>query len=68
MTSAEEYEIFSFEIDPTLRPYFAGLSPRHRLFCPTAIGATKDNVTAYLQGTWSPKDGLQDGKDMHWGE
>ena len=66
--SAEEYEIFSFEIDPTLRPYFADRSSRHRLFCPTAVGAVRNNVTAYLQGPWSPKDGLQDGKDMHWGK
>ena len=73
---AEAYEIFSFEIDPTLRPYFAGLtSPRHHLFCPSAVvgnvgskGNALNFTTAYLQTPWTPKDKLQDGKEMHWGE
>jgi len=62
----DSFEIFSFEIDPVLAPYFAGLEG-HRLFCPAAVSDREGQVTAWLQGPWTPKDKLQDGKEMHWG-
>ncbi|XP_033628947.1 uncharacterized protein LOC117291402 [Asterias rubens] len=61
-----DYEIYSFEIDGRLAPYFSPYI-KHHLYCPVGVASENGNVTAYLESVWAPNKGLNNGRDMQWG-
>ncbi len=67
----EEYWMVSFEIDPNLKPYYAGFE-NHTAFVPMGVSSTESTFTAYLENAWTPQvdtdpDFTVKEKGMKWG-
>nr|XP_002730991.1 PREDICTED: uncharacterized protein LOC100368107 [Saccoglossus kowalevskii] len=62
---AEDFYIYSFELDARLCPYFAGYT-NHTLYCPVAVSNVTGELTAYAEAAWYPGKYVN-GEDKQWG-
>ena len=62
----DSFEIYSFELDDRLAPYFASYR-NHQLMCPAAVTDKDGVIQSFAESPWSPHKGKSHGLDLQWG-